>query len=109
MAIPTEESIKLPLLKVIADAGGELPPKKAIEKRVIKPGSVGLAIRNDNQEYLVEKVFYNPKSGQLCYSGRYISQQANDTCAVIWPISDVAEIPGESNIGFYDYETGEIT
>ncbi|MQL53392.1 hypothetical protein GFC01_14225 [Desulfofundulus thermobenzoicus] len=35
---------------------------ETLREQVIRPGSVGLAIRNDNQEYLVEKVFYNPKS-----------------------------------------------
>jgi hypothetical protein len=32
MAIPIEESIQLPLLRVIADAGGELPLKEAIRQ-----------------------------------------------------------------------------
>jgi len=30
MAIPIQESIELPLLRVIADAGGELPLKEAV-------------------------------------------------------------------------------
>ena len=32
MAIPIEESVQLPLLRVIADAGGELPLKEAIKR-----------------------------------------------------------------------------
>ena len=32
MAIPIEESVQLPLLRVIADAGGELPLKEAIRR-----------------------------------------------------------------------------
>lgn len=32
MAIPVEESIQLPLLRVIADAGGELPLKEAVSR-----------------------------------------------------------------------------
>ncbi len=32
MAIPIEESIQLPLLRAIADAGGELPLKEAVSR-----------------------------------------------------------------------------
>jgi hypothetical protein len=32
MAIPVEESVQLPLLRVIADVGGELPLKEAVER-----------------------------------------------------------------------------
>jgi len=81
---------------------------ESMSEKVIKPGSIGLALRNNNQEYLIESIFFNPKLGQLCYRGRYLSQHENDTTTVIWPVVDVVPIQGESQIGIYDYTTGEV-
>ena len=36
MAIPIEESLQLPLLRVIKDAGGELTLREAVERVAIK-------------------------------------------------------------------------
>ena len=81
---------------------------RSVSEQVIKPGSIGLALRNNNQEYLIENLFFNPKIGQLCYRGRYLSQHESDSTKVIWFITDVVPIPGESQIGIYDYTTGEV-
>jgi len=78
-------------------------------ERIIMPGSIGLDIRNDNQEFEVEDVFYHPKEG-LVYKGRHAWQKAGDfeDAVIRIPVSSLKEIPGVSKIGLYDYNTGEI-
>lgn len=75
---------------------------------IIMPGSVGTALNHNNEEYSIESVFVNPRLGGLCYRGRYTTQRLGDTSQAIFPISAVAQIPGESVLGYYNYETGEI-
>ena len=78
--------------------------------RVLMPQSRGLAIQNGNKEFLVEGVFFDIKSQRLCYRGKYVDQQYNNpTTKVILPIEGLVDVPGESSIGYYSLETGEIT
>lgn len=77
-------------------------------ERVIMPGSVGLTLHNANQEFIVENVFFHPKFSGLCYRGRYTSQKKNYNTVIIFPITSLAEILGESQIGYYNYDTGEL-
>lgn len=89
------------------DPLGNISDHERYEK-VILPGNTGLAIKNGNVEYIIDRVFYSPKYRQLCYKGRYLNQNNDDTLNIIWTVQDIREIPGESKIGYYDYETGEI-
>lgn len=72
--------------------------------RVIKPGSKGWSEIRGNVEFLVEDVFYRP--GGLAYRGRYQDTYMNDT--IILPLESVIEIPGESTMGFFNSQTGEV-
>lgn len=75
--------------------------------RVILPGSKGLDVNRHNEEFMVEGVFFRPDMGGLAYKGHRASNldpAAKDYVA----IAAVVEIPGESAMGVYSYETGEI-
>ena len=84
---------------------------------VILPKSVGLDIKsNRNEEYFVEEIFYSPTYG-LSYKGRHLSETSKRMTTETWkagilvsivPVSAIQEIPGESKMGLYDLETGEI-
>lgn len=71
------------------------------------PGSKGLNIDRNNEEFEVEAVFYNPSFGALCYRGRHMSIP-DEQVKITIPIKSLSEIPGESKMGFYNYDTGEI-
>jgi len=46
----------------------------------------------------------------LAYRGKHLSESTskfNDVTITI-PINSLKEIPGESKLGLYDYETGEL-
>jgi DEAD/DEAH box helicase domain-containing protein len=77
--------------------------------RVLMPNSKGIAIYNNNKEFFVEGVFFDIKSQHLSYRGKYVEQiYANETTRVILPVEGLVEVPGESSIGQYSLETGEI-
>jgi DEAD/DEAH box helicase domain-containing protein len=75
--------------------------------QVILPGSRGVNVRRNNEEFEVEHVFFSPQIGGLAYRGRYAST-TGDTAKDIIPIDFLAEVPGESKIGQYNLNTGEI-
>jgi hypothetical protein len=73
-------------------------------ERVVLPGSKGLMVRT-NEEFHVLRIATTPAG--LSYEGTPISMMG--TGASVMPLlSDVAEIPGESLVGWYDLQTGEI-
>ena len=76
-------------------------------ERVILPGSKGLNINRHNEEFEVKAVFFHPSIGGLSYRGRYVST-TDETLKEIIPIKALIEIPGESKMGLYNYDTGEI-
>jgi DEAD/DEAH box helicase domain-containing protein len=79
-------------------------------QKVIMPGSKGLNINKNNEEFFVEGVFFSPSFKRLAYRGKHLSQRIpefNDAIISI-PIDSLKEIPGESKLGLYDYETGEL-
>jgi superfamily II DNA/RNA helicase len=79
--------------------------------RVILPGSKGLNLRNNNEEYFVESVFYSPQYRGLAYRGcNYEGKHRNgqDVKNII-PVASLVETPGESSCGLYNLETGELT
>ncbi len=78
--------------------------------RVVKPGSKGIDIKKDNEEFFVEGVFYSPLMKSLAYRGRHISEKGKkfDYSTISIPVNSLIEIPGESEMSLYDFETGEI-
>jgi hypothetical protein len=42
-------------------------------ERIILPGSKGLNIKRNNEEFEVDAVFFNPSFGSLCYRGTHTS------------------------------------
>lgn len=83
-------------------------PSEGQIERVIMPGSKGILLNHDNQEFIVNAVFFSPMHTALCYRGKHATARPNDTSVSIIPITSLLEIPGESIIGFYDMETGEV-
>lgn len=76
-------------------------------ERIILPGSKGLNIKRNNEEFEVDAVFFNPSFGSLCYRGTHTSIP-DEKGKITIPIKSLVEIPGESKTGFYNYDTGEI-
>lgn len=74
--------------------------------RVILPGSVGLDRMKDNEEFYVEAVFFSPRDG-LRYRGRHPSD-TDATVKITVPVQNLVPVPGESRLGWYDLETGEL-
>lgn len=77
---------------------------------VILPGSTGLNLRNNNEEFFVEDVFYSPLHKGLTYRGCSYKEgvdAANHVKTVI-AASSLVEIPGESKPGLYNLESGEL-
>ena len=87
-------------------------------EKIIIRNSVGLDIRDGrNEEFFIEDIFYSPKYG-LCYKGRHLAETSKRMTTetkksgipvIIVPVSGIQEIPGESETGIYNYETGEIS
>ncbi|WP_162013543.1 DEAD/DEAH box helicase [Desulfofarcimen acetoxidans] len=95
-------------MQVDFESSTETMPDENRYERIIMPGGIGLAARNNNSEYIIENIFFYPKQKELCYRGRYLTQSEQDTVNVTWPVKEIREVPGESVIGYYDYETGEL-
>lgn len=79
-------------------------------EKVIMPGSKGLNIDRNNEEFFVEGVFFSPSLKGLAYRGKHLYERTPkfDNVIISIPINSLKEIPGESKIGLYDYETGEL-
>ncbi|HHW41614.1 MAG TPA: DEAD/DEAH box helicase [Syntrophomonadaceae bacterium] len=75
--------------------------------QIILPGSVGLDQLSGNIEFFVEGVFYSPREGGLRYRGRHVYDSDPDVKITI-PVENLIPVPGESRLGWYDLETGEI-
>jgi DEAD/DEAH box helicase domain-containing protein len=82
--------------------GGEAPVETG--ERVILPGSKGLLLRS-HEELQVVRVIQTPSG--LCYEG--VSSSMSGSGATIMPlVQDVVEVPGESQMGTFIAETGEV-
>lgn len=117
----TEETVKS--LQIIAKATqepfAEVPELAAVEAapasdlstsqriRIILPGSVGLDQFGGNIEFNVEGVFYSPRDGGLRYRGRH-AYDSDPSVKTTIPVENLIPVPGESRLGWYDLETGEI-
>jgi DEAD/DEAH box helicase domain-containing protein len=78
--------------------------------KVLKPGTKGLDVTKDNEEFFIEKVFYSPTMQGVAYRGKHISENNARYADVLIsiPSKSLVEIPGESEFCLYDLETGEI-
>lgn len=77
-------------------------------EKVLLPGSKGWDIsRKSNEEFRIEGIFFSPRTGGLCYRGRHEST-TDETVVDAVPVKFITGIPGESEEGFYNYETGEV-
>jgi len=78
--------------------------------RVIQPGSKGLDIRKDNEEFFVEAVFYSPVMQGIAYRGKHLSdgRAENAGVTISIPYMSLIEVPGESRHALYDLQTGEL-
>jgi DEAD/DEAH box helicase domain-containing protein len=73
-------------------------------ERIVMPGSKGLMVRT-NEEFHVMRVVQTPAG--LSYEGTPDSMVG--TGASVMPLlTDVAEVPGESVVGWYEVDTGTI-
>jgi DEAD/DEAH box helicase domain-containing protein len=88
-------------------SGTPPPDQPYCGERVILPGSKGLNINHNNEEFEVEAVFFHPSISGLSYRGRRVSI-TDETLKEIVPLKALVEIAGESKMGFYNYDTGEI-
>jgi len=86
----------------------EGPPENT--EKIILPGSIGLNIKKENEEFYIDGVFYSRGNNCLMYRGKHLSQQTEKFTngEITVPVSYIVEIPGESKIGFYDYESGRV-
>lgn len=79
-------------------------------EKILLPGSIGLNQRRQNEEFRIDAIFFSRDFNSLVYRGKHLSQQLKkfEGVEITVPIKDIVEVPGESNIGFYNYATGEI-
>ena len=103
---------ELDLKKLILELEQLKANQEVVKKnvRVIKPGSIGLYARNPSQEVMIVKVRNSPP---LAYEAKIkLNIEASDELSwsrvTVLNIEDVLEIPGESKIGIYNYETGNV-
>lgn len=75
--------------------------------RVIMPGSEGLNIMGSNCKFKVDSVFFSPREGGLAYRG-HNDYEHDSPVPTIVPASSIMPIPGESRMGLYDLDTGEL-
>ena len=103
---------ELDLKKLILELEQLKANQEVVKKnvRVIKPGSIGLYARNPSQEVMIVKVRNSPP---LAYEAKIkLNIEASDELSwsrvTVLNIEDVLEIPSESKIGIYNYETGNV-
>jgi DEAD/DEAH box helicase domain-containing protein len=82
--------------------------------KVILPGSKGLNIRSNNEEFFVEDVFFSPHYRGLAYRGTTADVKyrptttTNGDAKTVVAFEALIEIPGESEMGLYNLASGEI-
>ena len=71
---------------------------------VILPESRGLDLRRSNEESLVKRAFFSPLLKELAYHGASGTGRVEMTV----PVTSIAPVPGESLMGVFNPETGEV-
>lgn len=75
--------------------------------RVVVPGSQGLHLTHGNEPFYIQRVYWNPKENGLFYKGR-LESMLNPDDSLLTPVQRVQAIPGDSQMGWYDLETGDL-
>ena len=103
-------SLSRPYVDFSFDSETELPSDTDHYVQIIKPGSKGINVKKDNEEFYIDGVFFSPVFNKLAYRGKHISEngQRFDDAVISIPIDFLIEIPGESEVGRYNLGTGEI-
>jgi len=113
-SIEALELLKSELSHAAQDMKNDSQSKSSSESskkiKVIMPGSKGLNIDRDNEEFFIDGIFYSPGFNALAYRGKHLSEKKSRNADVIIsvPEESIQEIPGESRLGFYNLDTGEI-
>ena len=79
-------------------------------KRVIAPGSTGLAVHKANQEVTIERIFLHPLKG-LAYIVKYPNDPPNNLnpAEIIWSVEEISPIEGVTEFAYYDMNTGAVS
>jgi DEAD/DEAH box helicase domain-containing protein len=83
---------------------------------VVLPGSIGINVHRDNDEFEVEGIFFSPQMQALAYRGRPAAGKKKSDAAnwrhsattIAVPIEHIQPLNGESKMGYYSIETGEL-
>ncbi|MHA1874875.1 MAG: DEAD/DEAH box helicase [Promethearchaeota archaeon] len=80
-------------------------------ERILLPGSEGLDIARDNEEFFVESIFFSRDYNSLAYYGKHLSQKTKkfESAKISVPIKNITGVPGKCKYGYYNYKTGEIS
>nr|WP_242549605.1 DEAD/DEAH box helicase [Alicyclobacillus mali (ex Roth et al. 2021)] len=100
-------SLREPLVTLRSQAEVAVASEADVESRVkvILPGSLGY-VEHEGKLFLVKAVFFKPAG--LYYRGSYPDDKRHENCEIQLPVHRVTEMPGESRLGWYDVERGEI-
>lgn len=82
-------------------------PPPAGQIRVIMPGSRGLNVQRDNEEFDVQRVFFSPTLQSVAYRGRHHGTTIEEVVEIVH-VDALVPIPGESRMGMYDLDTGDL-
>lgn len=83
---------------------------------IVMPGSVGIDIHKDNDEFEIAAVFYSPVIGKVAYRGCYVTDKKkvmaqnrfHTVTTVTVPAHRIQALAGESKTGYFNLETGEV-
>ena len=75
--------------------------------KVIMPGSRGLNIQRNNEEFEVQRIFFSPTLQAVAYRGRHQATTVEEVVEIVH-VDALVPIPGESRVGTYDPETGDL-
>jgi len=76
--------------------------------QVIMPESRGLDVSHDNHLFTVTSIFFSPKLQSVAYRGRRETTPIDEDVVDIIAVGCLVPIPGESRLGAYDPETGDL-
>jgi hypothetical protein len=90
---------------ILGDASAIQPSVGAI--KVIMPGSRGVNIQRNNEEFEVQRIFFSPTLQAVAYRGRHEATTVEEVVEIV-RVDDLVPIAGESKLGTYDPETGDL-
>jgi len=90
----------------LAGAAQLIPSSGALIK-VIMPGSRGLNIQRNNEEFEVQRVFFSSKLQAVAYRGRHEATTVEEVVEII-RVDALVPIADESKLGLYDLDTDDL-